>query len=106
VGHNGLQTGSRLVTIEEEQGGLALQRVLRGVGWLVVHVASGYRVTARGLRKSEARALQRALLAVEGVDWTLPQWRLEGLPEPLVRQIATLAGLLEEPAPEGGPADG
>jgi hypothetical protein len=86
------------VPIREAHGGLALQRTLDQAGWCVVHVASGSRVTPTYRLQREARAVQRALLALDGLDWTWPRARLQGLPR---AQRARIVALVTRPLRNG-----
>jgi hypothetical protein len=95
VGVEGVQTATREVPITDEQGGLALQRALCGPGWLVVHVASGRRVTPTYRLKAQARAVQRALLAVEGMDWRWDETRMRRLSAALRARVQAVVGLGE-----------
>jgi hypothetical protein len=96
TGKDGRQTGSRTVPITHEQGGLALQRSLDGAGWCVVHVASGCLVTPAYRLKAEARVVQRALLALDRVDWTWGKTSLQRLP---AAQKAQIVALVTGPGP-------
>ena len=90
LGVHGRQTGWVEVPITNVERGLALQRSLDGPGWHVVHVASGRLVTPAYRRKAAARATQRTLLALEGIDWTWSQTRFRQLAPAQQRQIVAL----------------
>lgn len=104
IGRDTRRTGTRQVPITHEQDGLALQRALEGTGWLIVHVASGYRVTPTYPRQAEARAVQRALLALAGLDWTCSAGTLRRLPQTQRAQVvACVTGRDAARQAEGGP---
>ncbi len=78
------------VPITDVEGGLALQRALHGPGWHVVHVGSGRLVSRAPCRKAAARALQRALLALPGIDWHRSHTRLRRLAAAQWAQVVAL----------------
>jgi hypothetical protein len=79
--------GWQAVPISDEAGGLAVYRCVEAPGWIVVHVASGLRVTPPLRPKAEVLAVQQALLALDGIDWYGSETALRALPAALRAQV-------------------
>jgi hypothetical protein len=85
----------RDIPVTHVTGGLAIQHSLTGDGWCIVHVASGQLVSEVYGLKTDAVAVQEALLGVTAVDWTVPAHQLRRLRKAVLAQIQAIVPPLE-----------